>query len=164
VNDACESMFPSQNDTRIVIHGHQRRNGKPALKAAATKLQCFLPDIQNVKNFEELHYIVNEIQAVPRIGPLAVYDISERIGWYLDVYPEVIYLHAGVTNGVRAMKISLGNKKHISKEVFPVSFQCLKPAEIENILCVYKRYLADPLHFQKSLTCKSARKNRCTLS
>lgn len=42
-------------------------------------------------------------QDLPGVGPLAVYDVSDRIGSYLGIRPEKVYLHCGVRQGARAL-------------------------------------------------------------
>lgn len=115
---------------------HQRRLPNSALERAAEVLDGV--DFAKCKNFEELHQIIEQLIKTPTIkwiGELAVYDIALRIGMYLDVRPEYIYLHRGTRRGANALGL-VGDKLH--KNQLPCAFQKLSPAQIENCLCIYK--------------------------
>ena len=71
------------------------------------------------------------------IGELAVYDITCRIGAFLDIRPERIYLHAGTRDGARALGLGLRGAS-VRKADLPGDFGRLSPAEIEDCLCIYK--------------------------
>jgi hypothetical protein len=60
----------------------------------------------NCSSFDELFQMVdNAIGGIHGIGPLTVYDTACRIGEYLNLKPEKIYLHAGT----RAAKYAPGH-------------------------------------------------------
>ena len=42
---------------------------------------------------------------IHRFGKLAVYDTACRLGVYLGLGPEVVYLHAGTTKGAKALSL-----------------------------------------------------------
>jgi hypothetical protein len=69
------------------------------------------------------------------IGPLAVYDITQRIGRYLGLEPEDVYLHRGTREGARALGLC---GETVKKDQFPAAFQRLSAAEIEDCLCIFK--------------------------
>jgi len=117
-------------------HPHQYRIPKDALHEAK---RCLLSsDLQNCKSFDELlNKIEDTIRPIPMIGELTVYDTALRIGAYLNLEPDVIYLHRGVRDGAKAIGLD-GRQKYIEKDDLPSAFNILSPYEIEDCLCLYK--------------------------
>ncbi|WP_417619764.1 hypothetical protein [Parasphingorhabdus sp.] len=151
IENACESLFPRALDGNfgcddLVMNSHQRRIGRVVLKEAASALMQLAPKIERSKNFEDLHECISVIEQIHGVGSLTTYDISERIGWCREIYPEQVYMHAGVIEGARAMRREIQNGK-IAKACFPPSFQKLEAMEIETLMCCYKSHLADPKNF-----------------
>lgn len=75
------------------------------------------------------------------IGPLAVYDIAERLGRYLRLDPQRVYLHAGPTLGARALGIDVRGKTYLEMHELPAPMQVLTADEAEDFLCVFHPYL-----------------------
>ena len=91
------------------------------------------------RSFDDLHRTVHHrISGIHRIGELAVYDIACRIGAFLGLSPDRIYLHAGTRKGAQALGLR-GTTVH--KNDLPPEFHRLSPAEIEDCLCIYKAWL-----------------------
>src|SRR5947209_9784749 len=79
---------------------HQRRINAHAIKSAKTALLAAVSDIRNCPNFEILHELVKEtVGGIEGIGPLYIYDVSERIGAKLELRPQKVYLHTGAADG-----------------------------------------------------------------
>ncbi|MCP4360813.1 MAG: hypothetical protein GY796_22630 [Chloroflexi bacterium] len=117
-------------------HPHQYRIPKNALHEAKRRLLS--SDLQNCKSFDELlNKIDDNIRPIFMIGELAVYDTALRIGAYLDLEPDVIYLHRGVRDGAKAIGLD-ERQKYIEKDDLPSAFDILSPYEIEDCLCLYK--------------------------
>lgn len=115
-------------------HSHQCRVSHRVLKAALETLLS--TDLSAASTFADLHSQVDkEIGSIRGIGPLTVYDVAHRIGGFLGLSPEAVYLHAGTREG--ASSIGLRGKV-VPKSTFPPAFQRLTPAEIEDCLCIYK--------------------------
>lgn len=73
-------------------------------------------------------------------GELFAYDVSLRIGSYLKVLPNNIYLHAGAEKGYKSIFGEV-ESPIVKKEVFSnllIDFEDLSPCQIENFLCVAK--------------------------
>ena len=88
------------------------------------------------RSFDDLHRTVHDrIGGIHRIGELAVYDISCRIGAFVGLSPNRVYLHAGTRKGAQALGLR-GATVH--KNDLPPEFGRLSPAEIEDCLCIYK--------------------------
>ena len=115
-------------------HAHQRRIHGDALRNAADALTG--QTIPACRSFDELHRNVHDrIGGIHRIGELAVYDIACRIGAFLGLSPDHVYLHAGTRKGAQALGLR-GTTVH--KNDLPPEFHRLSPAEIEDCLCIYK--------------------------
>jgi hypothetical protein len=121
------------------IHGHQRRIGKKLLKKAASRLSKKVAMLQKAQTFEELRQAVEDsIGGIHGIGSLTIYDISCRIGYYNNIEPNYVYIHAGAKEGARLLRVK---GKIVKKGDFPLSFSKLTPSEIEDFLCIYKNKL-----------------------
>jgi len=120
-------------------HRHQYRLQRQTLAAFANNLINNLHHISTVNDFEELIQLVRAAKILG-IGELAVYDVAVRIGAYLNIWPEKIYLHAGTRVGTEAL---IGNVKGetIEKDLLPADFRSpnLSCYELEDMLCIYKK-------------------------
>lgn len=120
-------------------HPHQCRIPGRVLEAAERHLQAAAARIRRAKSFAELHDIVEaEIGSLRGIGELAVYDTAHRIGAYLGLEPEAVYLHAGTRVGARALDLA-GDV--VALGALPPALRRLSAAEIEDCLCIYKSAL-----------------------
>jgi hypothetical protein len=117
-------------------HPHQRRIPARVLQQAADALTNAN---LSVATFDDLHQAVRTtIGDIRGIGELAVYDIACRIGAYLGLEPDQVYLHAGTREGARALGF---RGTTIRKNELPIAFRQLSPGEIEDCLCIYKTEL-----------------------
>lgn len=86
------------------IHGHQRRVGKEILERAIQELLRHADEIKACTSFDTLLACVEKhTNKIYRFGDLAVYDTTLRIGAYRDLWPQVVYLHAGTRKGCKAL-------------------------------------------------------------
>ena len=55
------------------------------------------------------------------IGELTIYDTALRIGFYLDIYPDKVYLHAGTREGAKRLigEDKVKNKKYLEMSELP---------------------------------------------
>lgn len=133
-------------------HPHQRRIPGDVLQRAADALTR--QDIPACQSFDELHRAVRDwIGDLHGIGELAVYDIACRIGAFLGLRPELVYLHAGTREGARALELRGAT---VRKADLPRAFLRLSPAQIEDCLCIYK---AD---IQRLAAATRPSRSRCT--
>lgn len=123
-------------------HPHQTRIRREVLQSAKNILMRYSHNLRNCKTFSELHAKIEKlIGDIDGIGELTVYDTALRIGTYLGLEPELIYLHAGVRGGVKAL--GLNHRLHtLEKSKLPREFHVLGPHEIEDCLCIYKKELS----------------------
>jgi len=122
-------------------HPHQRRVGYKQMQVFADMLKLKKSDIKSSISFDNLIDTIDEVgKMIPGVGELTIYDTSCRIGSFLGLTPDYIYLHAGTRIGASVLGLDV-NSKHIQPSDLPDDFQVLKPHEIEDCLCIYKEEL-----------------------
>jgi hypothetical protein len=118
---------------------HQRRIPRATLLAAKAALVAV--DFSVCASFDELYDLVaTTIGPIPGVGELTIYDTAHRLGAYLELSPNFVYVHAGVRDGLKALKIDHRRKK-IAVSELPPAFGRLRPEQVEDCLCIYKRQL-----------------------
>lgn len=119
-------------------HPHQYRLRKNDLKAFERQLLQSMVVINKAQNFDSLHTIVKQ-NAPKGIGPLAIYDTAVRIGAFLNLSPDHIYLHAGTREGAKKLIPNLTentiDKNHLPAPLRNSNLNCY---ELEDLLCIYK--------------------------
>src|SRR5712691_4162242 len=117
-------------------HRHQARIPRSVLKKALDKLIARADALQACKNFatliDETQVLISPIWG---IGELAVYDIAHRIGAYLGMKPQEVYLHRGTRAGARALGLDGSRRSSIALHELPSAFRRLAPYEAEDCLC-----------------------------
>jgi len=120
-------------------HFHQRRVEKSELNSFAERLALREDDINSAQTFEILYEIV-ETEKNEYITDLTIYDTTQRIGAFKNIYADKIYLQSGTKTGAENLLGSLGDKKFLLLEDLPSPFH--RPdftlADIEEILFQYK--------------------------
>jgi len=126
-------------DDRNKRHGHQCLISQINLGNFAEKLKAKELQIKSVKSFDDLMTIV-ESEKSEGIGELTIYDTATRIGAYLNLFPDRVYLHSGTRKGARNLLGRLNGRKHLTIGDFPFEIQRhgLTASEIEDILCIFK--------------------------
>ncbi len=127
---AWRSRFPDGK-----MHPHQYRVS-PRLEAGLkiARSDCRKPE--DFKTFEELHDWINSItHRVKGLGSMTAYDVTQRLGMWLNLEPDVVYLHAGAAEGAAKLQI-YGDVAPLS--AFPPKIQKLGASHAENFLCIYK--------------------------
>ena len=120
-------------------HWHQRRFAKELLEDVHVVLQGLR--LHDEQSFHELFELIEAaILPMHGIGELMVYDTAQRIGARLGLEAEYVYLHRGTRDG--AYNLGLDWKKpYLTPDELPPAFRRLKPREIEDCLCIYKKVL-----------------------
>lgn len=120
-------------------HDHQRRIPAASLSELGRRLETEEPQIRSCQSFRHLHELIKSTaMGIPKIGKLTVYDTAVRIGAKVGLAPQDVYLHAGTTKGVAAFRIDT-SAEFIEPAELSCEFQKLKPFEIEDVLCIYKK-------------------------
>ncbi len=130
---------------QVMINPHQRRppkGSKPIAMKALTEIQ---EDLLNVASFEELFLMIKDVKdGVNGVGPLWAYDTALRIGWYLNLYPNQVFIHAGAKQGAKILLetncVGMENLgRYVSLHEFPKELHSLAPFEVENFLCLWNK-------------------------
>ena len=126
-------------DENDKIHFHQRRVEKLELDSFAERLILCEDSLDSSNTFDEIYTIVNSAKN-EYITELTIYDVSQRIGAYKNIYSDKIYLQSGTKIGAENLLGSLGDKKFLLREDLPSPFQNpdFTLADIEDILFQYK--------------------------
>lgn len=126
------------------IHSHQHLIGKKKLDQAYKKLRKHAIEIAASESFDNLLTKVDCFTAaIDRFGVLAVYDTSLRLGAFLDVWPELVYLHAGTRKGCKKLGVEARGST-VKMEHLPQAIQVLKPYQAEDFLCIFKDQFGGP--------------------
>lgn len=118
---------------------HQWRIPPAVLEQFSNRLAGRLVDISQSTTFAKLLAILDS-ERIKGIGKLTVYDTAIRIGRGLNLEPGVVYLHAGTRMGAKRLGIKV-NRPSIPRNEFPIEFDGLTCAELEDLLCIYARFL-----------------------
>lgn len=124
------------------LHPHQTFHGIAASESEViSRLSNNKPALRMAKDFEELYAAVKGIiKDVDMVGDVAIYDVTLRLGFYLNILPaKYVYLHAGAKEGYR--QIVGGTKLPYRVEVssMPPMFHNIEPYLLEDYFCISKR-------------------------
>jgi hypothetical protein len=121
------------------IHFHQRRVEKSELNNFSERLALLEDEIKSCKNFDELYDLANTV-GNQYITELTIYDTAQRIGAFLNIFPDKIYLQSGTKTGAENLLGYLADRKYLTLEELPSPFH--RPeftlADVEDILYQYK--------------------------
>ncbi|MES2517626.1 MAG: hypothetical protein V4585_05940 [Bacteroidota bacterium] len=126
-------------DENNKTHFHQRRVGRTELNIFAEKLVLFEEEVNAVTTFDEIFDIVKKAHT-EGVNELAFFDTAFRIGSFLKIFPDKIYLTSGTRIGAEHLLGSLSGKTFLLPEELPIPFQLLNltVADIEDILYTYR--------------------------
>ncbi len=141
LKDAIEAAARAVDDYGK-IHFHQRRVAKADLMAFAEKLMALESEFAEAKSFDEIYEIVKKTNQTG-INELTVFDTAFRIGSYLNLFPDKIYLTSGTRIGAEHLLGKLDDKNTLLPTDLPSPFQRkdLSIADIEDILYVCRNDL-----------------------
>ncbi|TGK19034.1 hypothetical protein [Leptospira stimsonii] len=122
---------------------HQRLIRHQALSQAAKLIIDNAENFRSANNFEELFNRMNNlVKNIYGIGELFIYDTANRIGTFLKIEPSKVYIHNGVRKGAQALGFR-GSISAIEMEHLPQPLAKLRPKDVEDILCIFKKELRD---------------------
>jgi hypothetical protein len=130
------SKAKENNDKK---HPHQYRVPNETLDSFYKLVCTNLKLISGIKRFDDLYDIINNCR-IPGVGALTVYDTANRIGSFLRIYPDKVYIHQGTKVGAEKLLRKKIHDKTLHKGDFKQfnAYKNLTCAEIEDILCIYK--------------------------
>jgi hypothetical protein len=120
---------------------HQGRVWQVNLEAYEKTLQeDYADDLYESKYFWELFgHCRRAASQTHGIGPVTEYDVAMRLGGWLDLEPEHLYFHAGVTEGLRALGVAIPRGATcIDRERLPEFFWDKNLDIVESFLCGYR--------------------------
>jgi hypothetical protein len=136
-------------------YSHQRRRKQAALIEAEVKLVARIADLEGAVNFAKLHDVVScAVKSIDDIGDLYIYDVALHIGAKRDLKPTRVYLHSGTREGAKALGLEW-KRDCLDLFDFPDLRKQLAAHEIEDVLCIYKRYFKGEIELDDSEACWS---------
>ncbi len=125
-------------------HPHQTRIPAAVLSEARERLLQVQSGLSACRTFDALFRMIREtLTPVRGIGEATNYDIAQRIGAFLGLAPERVYLHAGTRKGAQALGLDYRYDALDPCEL-PAQLRVLEPYELEDFLCIYKQALHPP--------------------
>lgn len=126
-------------DERGLRYSHQTRITSKAIQEARMVLLEKSEELIRGSSFHQLWLTTKEaLEPVNGIGKLYIYDAALRLGAYLDLFPDRVYLHAGTRKGARAFGFTTRRKEWLDMTELPKVVCGLPAYEIEDLLCIYK--------------------------
>jgi hypothetical protein len=126
-------------DHRGKRFNHQIKIPRAALPEAERLLLEQANVLRACRSFHELWLLIKQtLQHVRGLGELYFYDTALRIGAFLNLAPERVYMHRGTRQGAKRFGFMRGNREWLNISEFPQSLRELSAQEIEDILCIYK--------------------------
>jgi hypothetical protein len=137
--EAAIDLAARAKDDQGNHYSHQNKIPRTAYPEARRRLLEHHDEIQRCKSFHELWLLLKEIlEPIPGIGELYIYDTAFRIGAYLNLLPDRVYLHRGTRDGAKAFGFVTKNKEWLMLDELPKPLRDLPANEVEDILCIYK--------------------------
>lgn len=135
LNEAIFCAALAQNHLRK-RHPHQFRRSRQTLEKFAYSICHSITEMQKVDCFEDIYQLV-EARKVHDIGPLTIYDTAQRIGAFLGIHSDKIYLHSGTKLGAEKILGRRLRQSTLDWTELPKAFQDprLTCADLEDILC-----------------------------
>jgi hypothetical protein len=129
------------------LYSHQQRpftRWPQAPKEAANLLTASASCIAAASDFNALYTTIGaKLAPVQGIGPLASYDFAQRIGQWLrpKLEPTEVFLHRGTREGAKALGLRV-DRDCMPMSDLPEGLRSLTPAQVEDMLCIYRIPLA----------------------
>jgi hypothetical protein len=142
IDRACRSALPNARNQEV-RHSHQTRLNAGVLSEASRVLRARSDKLRRSRAFVDIIEEVDAaIGAIHGVGPLYVYDVSERLGGYLGHRPEKVYLHRGVRDGAATLDPAFRKRETLEMHELPKELRRLTPTQVEDFLCIYKAWLS----------------------
>lgn len=123
-------------------HNHQSRIPMKTLEQFGEAIYRRLGGSRNaaLRKCSSFHDLLTLLEscALPGIGPVTQYDVASRLGSFLGLAPERVYLHAGVRQGAEAMGLRTKGKMWLTREELPHELASLTADDCEDFFCVYR--------------------------
>lgn len=157
ISYACCGVFEvvRNNQVFLIRHNHQEYfkgsngsyRGLPMDdgKSVVRVVHARLDEIKSADNFDILYNVIKECsEGKKQFGQLSIYDAAVRIGAFLGVKPDFVYIHTGVRLGVAILeekgytKNQLSNRDYAPLKEFPIEMHEMTEISAENMSCKSK--------------------------
>ena len=119
-------------------HSHQWRLGDDVITKSERALQAAKASLATCKDFDALHKTVKDALAlIPGAGVLFIYDTAFRLGIFLNIHPDKVYLHRGTREGAANLGLP-SEKPYLEMSELLPELRIMTPADVEDFLCIYK--------------------------
>jgi hypothetical protein len=120
-------------------HSHQWRICNDVYEEFKFSLLNVKDRIEKAKNFDELVNIIDRHKP-HGVGEVFCYDTTVRIGFWLNLLSEKVYIHAGTRIGLQNLFVKKISIKTICKDKLPEPFcsSDLSPGQLEDFFCIFK--------------------------
>jgi len=126
-------------DDQGICFSHQFRILRSARPVAAAILLENSPQLKACTSFHELHgFLESLLYPVYGLGEMYIYDAALRMGAFLNLSPEFIYLHRGTRDGARALRLNVRGRPYLEIRELPKELHCLSADDLESFLCAFK--------------------------
>lgn len=142
IQRACRCKRPNGKH-----HNHQSKVKPQALRLLERRLLTWgYRFVVGAKTFADLYATVDDVKPAG-IGPVTTYDVTTRVGAYLRLVPQEVYLHAGALDGYKALLTALRQpmtrERIIPRAHLPEALRPLQADHVEDFLCVYRTVFPD---------------------
>lgn len=161
LDEAIHRACMSRGEDGTLWH-HQGRVWQHNLEAYEKNLlEDYADAIYDCEHFSDLFAICHKCaDETPGIGPVTEYDVAMRLGGWLDLEPEHLYFHAGVTEGLRALGVVLPRGVfRIDREKLPEFFHDKNLDIVESFLCGYRSEIQRVMDMRRNREKRLAREN-----
>jgi hypothetical protein len=118
---------------------HQFRIKRAARSIAKQRLTEATKKLRACRSFDALHsFLESLLSDIYGLGEMYIYDAAQRLGVYLGLSPDRVYLHAGVRKGARALGLDTKRRRILEISELPRALHGLSGDDIENFLCIYE--------------------------
>lgn len=122
-------------------HSHQRRLNLANMGRLVEGLLEDSAFIEEASTFERLHDLVSTATSgLWEDAALLKYDVAQRLGTFVGIEPDAVYVHRGTAVGAAA--IGLPGRGSVSMRQIPEELSSLSASELEDCLCIFGPYLA----------------------
>jgi hypothetical protein len=131
------------------MHNHQSKVKEVDRQQFGARIRRTWRD-RTPETFDAFYDSLEEIRP-HGIGPVTTYDVAVRIGAYIGIEPESLYLHAGVRAGWLALApvepFGFARRwagfKRIRRDFWPTELRAMKADDLEDFLCTYRTILPE---------------------
>ena len=117
---------------------HQNRFKKETLIKSRDILFNNINELKKTKDYHSLYMTIRKlIIPIQGVGELYCYDTTLKIGSFLKIFPDYIYLHRGTRIGAERLRLAY-KKEYLTMKEIPREFKKLLPYELEDFFCIYK--------------------------